>query len=107
MNPPRDETIDALLRQQFGGPVPDDGFSERVMQRLPSRRRRTAWPLWTSVLAGAAGCWSSLQLSPWLVAGWRDWMHGELSAPAITLLLAMAGMSLAAAWWVVTEAGDR
>jgi hypothetical protein len=34
-------------------------------------------------------------------------MGGELSAPAIALLLAIAGMSLLASWWSVAEADDR
>ncbi|WP_395679766.1 hypothetical protein [Dokdonella sp.] len=28
--------------------------------------------------------------------GWRDWIGGQLPAPAIVLLLALAGMSLLA-----------
>lgn len=106
MNASHDEAIEALLRQQFDGPVADDGFSGRVMQQLPSRRR-AAWPLWTGVLAGAGASWFSLQFSPWLFAGWQDWVDGELSVPAITLLLTVAGMSLTAAWWAMTEADGR
>jgi hypothetical protein len=101
------DAIEALLCKQFDGPIPDDGFSERVMQRLPLRRRRIAWPLWAGVLAGAGACWLSLLFSPLLHAGWHDWMGGNLSAPAIVLLLAMAGLSLLASWWSVAEADDR
>jgi hypothetical protein len=107
MSHERDDAIEALLRKQFNGSVPDEGFSERVMQRLPSRRRRVDWPLWVGVLAGAAACWLSLLFSPLLHVGWRDWAGGELSAPAITLLLAVAGMSLLAFCWSMTEADDR
>ncbi len=108
MNEPHDDAaIDALLRRQFDGPVPDDGFSARVMQRLPPHRRRVTWPLWAGALVGAGACWSSLLFSPLLQAGWRDWLASELSMPAIILLLAMAGMASAAAWWAMTEAADR
>jgi hypothetical protein len=107
MNHQHDEAIDALLRQQFDGYVSDHGFSERVMQRLPPRRRPMAWPLWIGIAMGTAACWLSLAFSPLLHVGWRNWMHGELSASAIALLITMAGMSLLASWWGVVEADDR
>ncbi|MGC1547513.1 MAG: hypothetical protein WA777_03215 [Rhodanobacter sp.] len=102
-----DDAIDALLRKQFDGPVADDGFSERVMQRLPPRRRRAVWPLWAGTLVGAGVCWLSLLPTPLLHVGWQDWMHGELSAPAIILLLAVAGLSLLAFCWAAMEADDH
>lgn len=107
MNDPHDEVIEALLRRQFDGPVSDDGFSGRVMQRLPARRRRITWPLWAGVLAGAGACWASLLFSPLLPVGWRDWLNGELSMPAVILLLVAAGMSVLAGWWTMAEADDR
>ena len=107
MSHPNDDAIEALLRKQFDGPVSDEGFSERVMQRLPPRRHRMAWPLWAGVVAGAGACWLTLLSSPLLHDGWRNWMRGELSASAIALLLAIAGMSLLASWWSVAEADDR
>ncbi|BFI96655.1 MAG: hypothetical protein RSP_21650 [Rhodanobacter sp.] len=107
MNDVHDDGIEALLRRGFDGPIPDGGFSERVMQRLPARRRRIAWPLWGGVLAGVAAGWASLSRSPLLHDGWRDWLHGDWSMPAIALLLAVAGMSLLACGWGVLEAGER
>lgn len=107
MNEPHDDTIEALLRRQFEGPVVDDGFSERVMRRLPLRRRRAAWPLWLGVLAGAAACGLSLGDAPLLRAGWRDWLAGVPSVPAIGLLLAAAGMAWLALGWSLAESRDR
>jgi len=107
MNDPTDDAIDALLRQQFEGSVADDGFSERVMQQLPPRRRRIAWPVWASHLAGVAICWLSLRSSPLLLAGWRDWASGSLSSAAVALLIVTAGMSLLALGWSLTEADDH
>lgn len=107
MSYPHDDPIEALLRKQFDGPVPDEGFSERVMRRLPPRRRRIVWPLWAGVLAGAGACWLGLRCSPLLHVGWRDWMGGELSVSAATVLVAIAGMSLLACWWAIAEADDR
>lgn len=107
MNESHDDTIEGLLRRQFEGPVADDGFSERVMQHLPSRRRRTAWPLWLGVLMGAAACWVCLISVPLLHIGWRDWLAGELSTSAIGMLLAMATMSLLALGWGLMDSGNR
>lgn len=101
---PTDDTIDALLRKEFDGPVRDEGFSERVMQRLPLRRGRAMWPLWVGVLVGIVACWLGLLHAQILHAGWNDWMHAEWSLPALAVLLVVAGMSLLALWWSVSEA---
>ena len=98
-----DEAVDALLRRRFEGAVAEDGFCDRVMQRVPTRRRR-AWPLWSGIAAGAAACALSLSSTPMVHLGWRDWVGGDLSAPAIALLLALAGMSLLAMCWSLAEA---
>ena len=106
MNPHDDDPIDALLRAQFEGPVPDDGFSERVMQALPPRRRRVDWPVRAGIAAAVVTCWASLQSTSVLHEGWSAWASGRLTAPAIALLLAIAGMSLLALWWSVAEGGE-
>lgn len=107
MNQTDDEAIEALLRKQFDGPVPDEGFAERTMQRLSPRPRRVAWASWAGMAAGAGACWLSLRATPLLHAGWQDWSNGELSASAIALLSVMAGMSLLACWWTMMEAEDH
>jgi hypothetical protein len=107
MNEAHDDTIDALLRRQFEGPVIDGGFSERVMQQLPPRRRRVAWPLWLGVLLGAAACWMCLVHVPLLHLGWRDWLAGELSTSVIGMWLAMAILSLLAMGWSLAESSNR
>jgi len=101
------DSIEALLRRQFEGPVADDGFSERVMQRLPPRPRHVSWPLWLGVLVGAAACGICLARVPLLHAGWRDWLAGELSPSAIGMALAMALMSVLALGWGLAESRDR
>ncbi len=103
MNHPDDHDIDALLREHFEGPVPDDGFAERVMQRARPRRRRTVWPVVAGIAAGIGGCWLSLLPTSVLQVGWQHWINGELSASAIVLMAAMAGMSLLACWWTAME----
>lgn len=107
MNHSDDNEIEALLRTQFDGAVPDDGFSDRVMQQLPPRRRRAAWPLLAGILGGIAACWLSLLSTSLLHVGWQNWISGELSASAITLMSVIAGMSLLACWWTTMEAEDH
>jgi hypothetical protein len=107
MSDPRDDAVENLLRKTFEGPVADDGFAERVMHKLPRRRHRSGWPTWIGIAAGFAACWLSLLSAPIVSAGWRDWTQGELSAPAIALLLAFACLSLVVSWWTLAEADDR
>jgi hypothetical protein len=99
-----DDAVDALLRRQFEGAVADNGFCDRLMQQLPARPRRRAWPLWSGIAAGTAACALSLWSTPLVQLGWRDWAGGQLSAPVIALLLALAGMSLLAMCWSLAEA---
>ncbi|GAB2592281.1 hypothetical protein ISP15_14625 [Dyella jejuensis] len=103
MNESHDDPIDALLRRQFEGPVANDGFTERLMQHLPSRRRGTAWPLWGGVLTGAAACWICLDSVPLLHLGWRDWLAGDLSTSAIGMALLMVAISLLSCLWGLLE----
>ena len=108
MNESHDDTLEALLRRQFDGPVADNGFSERVMRHLPSRRpRRTAWPLWLGVMLGAVTCGLCLANVPLLHIGWRDWLAGDLSTSAIGMLLAMVAISSLALGWSLAESEDR
>jgi hypothetical protein len=90
MNHPDNNEIEALLRTQFDGSVPDDGFSDRVMLQLQPRRRRTAWPLLAGMLAGIGTCWLS-----------------ELSASAMTIAAVVVGMSLLTCLWTMMEADDH
>ena len=103
MTPSDDDEIDALLRDQFDGAVPDDGFTDRLMRQPRPRRRRAAWPVIAGIAAGIGASWLSLLPTPLLQAGWRDWASGEPSDSAIVLMAAMAGMSLLACWWTAME----
>jgi hypothetical protein len=107
MNHPDNNEIEALLRTQFDGSVPDDGFSDRVMLQLPPRSRRTAWPLLAGMLAGIGTCWLSLLSTSLLHVGWQDWISGELSASAITIMAVVVGMSLLTCLWTMMEAEDH
>lgn len=107
MNDKTDEVLDALLREQFDGPVPDGGFCDSVMTRLPARRRRSLWPLVAGAFAGVAACGFSLRSSPIAIDGLRDWLSGDISASALTLLGAMVCMAILAAAWTIAEANEQ
>lgn len=107
MNDEMDDLIGALLREEFAGPVPDGGFCDRVMDRLPRKRNRGNAPLIAGTLTGVATCWLSLRSAPIMHIGWQDWLSGTPSASAITLFTAAVGLTLLALAWTVSEAGDR
>ena len=104
MNPLSDDDIDALLRQSFDAPMADNGFCDRVMQQLPPRRRRVAWPLLTGVLGGTTLCALSLYASPLWNAAWQGWRVGQWSSSTIVMLAIMAATSLLALAWSLAEA---
>ena len=106
MNEEIDHAIDALLGDQFDGPVPDGGFSDRVMARLPASRRSGTWPVVAGIVLGAGMCWYCLSLSPLADLGSPDWIAGHLSGAAVTLLLAMVGLAILLVAWAVIEADD-
>lgn len=102
-----EDDIDALLRERFEGPVPAGDFCDQVMAQLSPRRRRTQWPVAAGLIAGTAVCCLSLAAAPLARTGWRDWLSGEASVPAMIVLLAVAGSGILASIWAITEAADR
>jgi hypothetical protein len=107
VNSINDDDIDALLRASFDGPVQDNGFCDRVLPQLPPRRRRSAWPLVTGVLVGAALCAVSLFTSPLWSTAWQGWLVGEWSTSSLITLGMTAAMSLLALVWTFAEADDH
>lgn len=104
MSPIHDDDIDALLRRSFDGPTADDGFTDRVMQRLPPRRRISSWPVVAGMLIGSVLCALSVSASPLWHAAWQGWLAGEGSTATIIVLSMMAAMSLLALGWTLAEA---
>ncbi|MGG6462559.1 hypothetical protein [Solilutibacter silvestris] len=108
MNHKNDDGFDKLLRDAFDGPVADGGFSDRVMQALPPRRRASSWMLVAAMsAAGAIACWLALGTAPVLRAGWHDWLHRDASSAAIILFLVVVVMSLLGLGWGLAEVEDR
>ena len=102
-----DDPIDVLLRDQFDGPVTDQGFTDRVLAGLPARRRAATWPVAAGTVLGAMVCGYSLSQSPLVGAGWQDWMAGHWSVEAVALMLAMMVLPVMLLLWTLAEAGGR
>lgn len=100
------DEIEALLRRSFEEPVPDDGFSDALMQALPERRR-VRWPLWLGVLLGALASGLVLASTPLLRSGWQDWLAGQFSVASIGLWLTVMATGWLVLGWGLAESGDR
>jgi len=101
-----DDEIDRLLRAQFDGPVPADGFAERVMAQVPARRRRRNWPLAVGATTGVTLGWLSLWSAPLTRTAWQDWLSGNLTDAALTLLAVMIGGAVLTLAWSIAETAD-
>lgn len=103
MNETADKDLDAWLRREFEGPVADDGFAARVMQVLPPRPRRRAWPLPAATMAGALLAWLTLAPSALAELGAREWLAADLGAGSAPLLALLLGVVLLGCAWALEE----
>jgi len=81
-------------------PLVDDGFTEGVLRRLPSRRRRLEWsPRWTLAGAAAAGSFLTLVLTPPIETLWH-WSGSiaGFAVPAPTLLVFIVFAAVPLVW---------
>jgi hypothetical protein len=107
MNNHHVEDVEALLCDEFAGPVPDNGFCVRVMEVLPHRPRHSLWPVMTGIAAGAVLTLLFLLSSPLVQIAIRDWLHGEPSAVALLVMLTISSLSLLALGWTSAETDER
>jgi len=86
-------------------PLADDGFTDGVLRRLPTRRRRLQWsPRWTLAGAAAAGSVLTLVLTPPIETLWQ-W-SGSIAGfvvPAPTLLAFIAFAVVPLVWLLRSE----
>lgn len=106
MNDEIDNAIEHLLRDHAPNPVADDGFCAGLNERLPPRKPPIKWPLAVGILAGLLACWLSVSAAPAALIGWHDWISGDLTSPALALLVSLAGLNLMALAWTLTEAQE-
>lgn len=107
MNEEIDNAIECLMRDHAPGPVADDGFCADLINRLPPRRPRAKWPIAVGVVAGALACWFSMRSAQVVLAGWHDWLSGDLTSSALALFASVAGLSLLALAWTLDEAQEQ
>ena len=74
-----DYNLEAQLRVQPGTPLPDDGFSRRVLRALPGKRPERSRRIWLCSAALAAAC----------AAGFAQW--GRPSLPPMERWLEALG----------------
>jgi hypothetical protein len=107
MNDEIDDTIQRLLRAAAPDPVADEGFCAGLVEMLPPHRPRAQWPLAVGIVAGMLACWFSMQSAPVALAGWQDWLAGDLTSSALVLLATAAGLGLLALAWTLVEANEQ
>jgi hypothetical protein len=101
MTPLNDDTIDELLRAHFT--VADDGFSAKVMQRLPRRRRFPAWGPMIGAILGVTACALCLFTETLLGAGGTPGMRGPNASAVVVWTAIATGLSLLAMGWAIAE----
>lgn len=87
--------LEALLAQAWLDPVPDEGFSAALMQRLPDPgryRRRSMVPVWGAGLGGGLLAWQ-LALS----------FPGAALPGRLLILACLLGLSALVSGWVWAE----
>ncbi|HXB01991.1 MAG TPA: hypothetical protein VNV15_04130 [Opitutaceae bacterium] len=67
---PEDARLEKLLGQDLDAPLPDAGFSARVLEGLPPQRDRVF--LWGQITALATGALAGLAFALWQGASWSD-----------------------------------
>jgi hypothetical protein len=100
-----DQKLEELLRTEFSGAVPDDGFTARVLRTLPARPPRRAWMMPTACLTGGLLAWLALLPAPlWqLIAS--QWPASGIGSSAVVLTLSiLLGMGLLGCVWALEEA---
>jgi hypothetical protein len=76
------------------------------MAQVPARRHRRNWPLAVGATTGVALGWLSLWSAPLTQTAWQDWLSGNLSDAALTLLAVMIGGAILALAWSIAETVD-
>ena len=98
-----DQKLDDLLRSNFTGAVPDQGFSARVTRALPARQRRRPWLLPAAALAGGLLTWLVLLPAPLFEQAAREWLTGTIGAPSAIVGALVLGVSLLGLGWALEE----
>lgn len=98
-----DELLDKLLRDSAPDPVPDEGFVEATMMRLPPPRARSYRAVWLGLAAGAGLAAWQLQDNAILSQLARDWSSGQFSMMSAAVFVVALITALCASTGVLTE----
>lgn len=99
-----EDPLEDLLRHEALEAVADEGFTARLMPRLPPRRRpRTLRMPWVAVL-GALLSWGALLPSSLWQGAAREWGAGELGAALGLVYLGVLVVALLGCAWALEEA---
>ncbi len=98
-----DQRIDDLLRRNFNGAVPDDGFSAQVTRALPARQRPRPWLLPVSALVGGLLTWMTLVPSPLWQQAAREWLAGGFGAASSGVCVLVLGLAILGCSWALEE----
>lgn len=104
INEVSDARLDDLLREQFRGPVADEGFAARVMLALPPRREYRRWLLPGAAALGGLLAWVTLMPSPVWQQAVQEWLAGDFGAATAGIGVLMFGVTLASFAWSLEEA---
>ncbi|GGA84726.1 hypothetical protein GCM10011521_23930 [Arenimonas soli] len=98
-----DPQLDDLLRRNFPGAVADDGFSARVMRRLPPRRGPRPWLLPGAAVTGSLVAWLALMSSPVWQQVAQEWLADDFGAASAGIGVLLLGVTLVSCAWALEE----
>lgn len=103
MNDPLAHDLDERLRREFDTAFAEDGFTARVMQALPPRPGRRAWPLTAAALAGSVLAWLSLAPSTLVELAAAEWLAADPGPHSAIVLALLFGIGVLGCAWALEE----
>ena len=98
-----DDLLTKLLRDTAPDPIPDEGFADTIMTRLPPRRPRPHRAVWLGLASGIGLAAWQLQGNPLLSQLSHDWAGGQFSIGSALVLAAVMMTALCASSGVLTK----
>lgn len=103
MNHQVEHSVDALLRELKEEPVADDGFCDRVIQKIPARRKTNYVYLAIAFAVGMLAFFWQMVSTPMFLQGWHDLAQGQVSMAVMLVCAVFFLVSLLVSAWVLTE----
>jgi hypothetical protein len=103
MKHPVETSVDELLRELYEAPVADDGFCDRVMQKIPKRRKTNYVYLAVAFAVGMLAFLWQIGSTSLFQQGWHDLAQGQFSFAVMLVCVVFFGVSLSVSAWLLTE----